>query len=297
MIRNVAHDAVVVESDSLEAINDYYYSRGWTDGATIVPPTAERVEAMLAATDLPADHEIGVMPPAQRSAAVYYAAVNAVMAGCKPEYFPLVVAALEAILDPAFNLFGTQGTTNPSGVLLLVNGPLAKKLDINSGFNVLGQGWRANMTIGRAVRLCMINIGGGYPGISDMSTHGNPVKLGICFAENEDANPWGPLHVERGFDRNDSTVTAFSCSPQNVIARDADPIAVLDQVAAGMLCSGSNIRHFDGQPRRDLRPAARGLGRGRRLRQGEESRNYLFEKAYVDTSIAGPRSTGLRSKN
>ena len=205
-------DSLVVDlpDTSFDAVNQAFYERQWGDGLPIIPPTARRVAEMLRYTDLPADHVLGKMGPSWAATTVHHVAVNAVMAGCRPEYLPVVLTGIQAALDPAFNLYGIQGTTNPAGVMLLVNGPIARELEINAGYNVFGQGWRANGTIGRAIRLCMINIGDARPLNGDMSTLGNPNKWGSCIAENEAASPWPPFHVSRGFDKDVSTVTVVA---------------------------------------------------------------------------------------
>ena len=291
-------DMVTLDDDSLEAVNDYYYEQHWSDGKPIIPPTQARVEAMLSRTDLAADVVLGVMGPSWREASVHHVAVNAVMAGCRPEYFPVVLAGIEAVLDPALNLVGTQATTNPAGVMLVVNGPLARELDINAGFNVFGQGWRANATIGRALRLCMINIGGGLPGISDMSPLGNPNKFGSCIAENEAQSPWEPLHVERGFTASASTVSAIACTaPQNIIVRDAGAESILRQIAGAMQYPGSNILHFIMEPVVVLGPhhakhiAAGGFDKA-------AVKRFLWEHAKIDTARLEPidRAAILRTK-
>jgi hypothetical protein len=202
----------------IEDLFEHFLEQGWTDGLPVVPPTDAAVDRMLRATDRAPDDVVGVLPPHRAEATVEAVAINAVMAGCRPEYLPVVLAAVEAIADPAFNLFGIQATTNPVAPLIVVNGPLARQLDVNARGNCLGPGSRANATIGRAVRLCLLNIGGGAPQAMDKATQGQPGKYGMCIAENEAESPWEPYHVERGFDRDASTVTAFSVTgTQNVL--------------------------------------------------------------------------------
>jgi hypothetical protein len=235
--------------DDPAAFEDHFQERRWIDGLPMVPPTPERVEEMLGAVSLAADELLGSMPPRWRPAYVHHVAVNAVMAGCRPEYFPLVIAAIRAVLDTRFNLYGVQGTTNPAGVMLVVNGPARLDLDINRGHNLFGQGWRANATIGRAVRLCLITIGGGLPGLGDMSTLGNPNKYGSCIAENEEASPWEPFHVERGFRADQTVVTAAGVTaPMNVAILSQDPEAILDGIADALMAGGSNLMLFTAQP-------------------------------------------------
>ena len=180
-----------------DAVQNLYLERGWTDGLPVTPPTPERVESMLRAVDLPPYRVIAEIPPNWGGATVERLAINAVMAGCLPEYFPVIVAAVDAMSDPAFNLYAVQATTHPCAPLVIVNGPIREALGFNGSSGAFGPGWRANATIGRAIRLALLNIGGGYPGVGDMSSQGAPSKYGYCVAENEELNPWGPLHVDR----------------------------------------------------------------------------------------------------
>ena len=194
-----------------------YQARGWTDGLPIVPPTEARVREFLRHTKRDPREIVGVLPPRQGEATVEKIAANAVMAGCKPEYMPVILAALEALGDPLFNLDSVQATTHPVAPLIVVNGPIARQLEINGGYNCFGQGFRANVTIGRAVRLVLMNVGGGLPGSGGRATQGSPAKLAYCVAENEAESPWEPLHVEAGLPADTSTVTVFGCEgPHNI---------------------------------------------------------------------------------
>ena len=195
---------------ALDAIEGYF-ERGWTDGLPVVPPTRGAVEAMLATVDRPADEDLGEVPPRLGVATVEAVAVNAVMAGCKPAYFPVVLAAVEAVLEPAFNLNGVQATTNAVAPLVIVTGPVVDELGFNYGFNCFGQGNRANATVGRAVRLVMTNLGAGHPGTGDKSTMGQPAKYSFCVAESPHT-PWTPLHVERGLAADESAVTVMAAN-------------------------------------------------------------------------------------
>src|SRR5919109_694135 len=197
-------------ADDLWAVNAFFEQKGWSDGLPIVPPTEERVEQMLGALRRDPQEVIGVVPPRWAPATVEKIAINAVMAGCLPQYMALLIAAVEALTDPKLNLYALQATTGGPAILLIVNGPIRKALNINGGSNVLGEGWRANATIGRCIRLIQRNIGGSYPGTTCKATLGWPGKYALCIAENEEASPWEPLHVERGFDSKVSTVTAIS---------------------------------------------------------------------------------------
>ena len=185
------------------------FGRGWTDGLPVTPPTDERVLAMLKGTPRRPDEILGKIPPYLGTCTVEKVAINAVMAGCKPEYMPVLLAALEAALEPEFTLHGLLATTYFSGPIIIVNGPIAKRIGMNSGLNVLGQGNRANATIGRALNLIVLNVGGGRPGEADRSTLGAPSKYTLCFAEDESDPEWEPLSVARGLPRGASAVTLF----------------------------------------------------------------------------------------
>jgi hypothetical protein len=207
--------------DDLWAINAFFEEKGWTDGLPIIPPSEERVTQMLAAVERNPQDVIGTVPPRWAPATVEKIAINAVMAGCLPQYMPLLLAATEAITDAKLNLYALQATTGGPAVMLIVNGPIRKQLNINGGSNALGEGWRANATIGRCIRLMQRNIGGSYPGTTCKATLGWPGKYSMCVAENEEASPWEPLHVERGFAREQSTVTAISADA-SIRASDLD---------------------------------------------------------------------------
>jgi hypothetical protein len=185
------------------------YQRGWTDGLPVTPPTDERVVAMLKGTARRPDEVIGRIPPFLAECTVEKVAINAVMAGCRPEYMPVLLAALEAALEPVFTLHGVLATTYFSSPIIIVNGPIAKSIGMNSGINALGQGNRANATIGRALNLIVLNVGGGRPGEADRSTLGAPSKYTLCFAEDESDPEWEPLSVARGLPRGVSAVTLF----------------------------------------------------------------------------------------
>ena len=191
--------------DEAEAL----YARGWTDGLPVVPPTERRVLAMLEGTRRAPGEIVASMPPDLIDCTVEKVAINAVMAGCKPEYLPVVLAAIEAACTDAFNIHGLLATTMGTGPVLIVNGPIRKSIGMNSGGNVFGQGNRANNTIGRALQLVVRNVGGGRPGEVDRATFGNPGKISFCFAEDEEGSPWQPLSVELGARPGASTVTLF----------------------------------------------------------------------------------------
>ena len=192
--------------DEIEAC----YDRGWSDGLPVVPPTPVRVLRMLQGTTRDPQEVIGRIPPNLAECTVEKVAINAVLAGCKPEYMPVVLAAVEASLDPKFAMHGVLCTTHFVGPIVIVNGPIARRIGMNSGVNALGQGNRANSTIGRALQLVIRNVGGGRPGEIDRATIGNPGKVGLCFAEDESNPVWKPFAEERGIESGKSAVTLYA---------------------------------------------------------------------------------------
>ncbi|MGH8619898.1 MAG: hypothetical protein ACREUW_19585 [Burkholderiales bacterium] len=236
-------------TDDLEAINRLYREKRWGDGLPIVPPTPERVARMLKRTKRAPDEVVARVAPAYGTATVELIAINCVMAGCDPEYLPVLIAATEAVADPAFNLQGIQATTNPVAVWVIVNGPVAATLGVNGGFNCLGQGDWANATIGRAMRLILQNIGGALPGEMDRATQGFPGKFTFCCAENEAASPWEPLHVERGFARGASTVTVVGAEgTMNMNTHSKEAQELLRIFAETMIHPPSNEYIHGGEP-------------------------------------------------
>jgi hypothetical protein len=211
--------------DEMEAL----FERGWTDGLPVVPPTERRVLAMLRGTHRSPDEVVATVPPDLADCTVEKVAINAVMAGCRPEYLPVVLAAVEAACTERFNMHGLLATTMTSGPILVVNGPIRKALGMNSGRNVFGQGNRANSTIGRALQLVVRNVGGGRPGEVDRATFGGPGKLSFCFAENEEESPWSPLSADLGVEAGVSSVTLFAGEgPRTIVdqaSRDPESLA------------------------------------------------------------------------
>ncbi|HEU4734718.1 MAG TPA: hypothetical protein VFT22_42800, partial [Kofleriaceae bacterium] len=211
-----------IELGEIEDEIETAFERGWTDGLPVVPPTAARVLRMLDGTRRAADEVVAIVPPDLVPVTVEKVAINAVMAGCKPEYLPVVLAAVEAACTDAFNMHGLLCTTYFSGPVMVVNGPIATQIGMNSGINCMGQGNRANATIGRALQLVVRNVGGGVPGGIDRATFGGPGKITFCFAEDEAGSPWEPLSVERGLPRGASTVSLFP---------GHGPSAIVDQIS------------------------------------------------------------------
>jgi thiol-disulfide isomerase/thioredoxin len=204
-------------------------ARGWSDGLPLVPPTEMRVLAMLEGTTRAPGEVVAAVPPDLVDCTVEKVAINAVMAGCKPEYLPVVLAALEAACTDAFNMHGLLATTMPVGPVLIVNGPIRRRIGMNSGMNVFGQGNRANLSIGRALQLVIRNVGAGRPGEVDRATFGNPGKIAFCFAEDEEGSPWEPLSVTLGAEPGVDTITLFPGEgPRSIVdqlSRDPESLA------------------------------------------------------------------------
>ena len=225
-----------------------YFDRGWSDGLPVVPATEDSVRACLDAAGLDPGTVVLTEPVRRRAVTAEKVAINAVLAGCRPEYMPVLLAALDAMADSAFTLHGAITSTGGSASLLIVNGPVRHALAFNSGTNVFGPGWRANATVGRAIRLITLNALGAQPGVLDRSTQGHPGKYAYCIAENEEESPWEPLHVTRGFARGASTVTVFAAEgPHNVLSHygataDAIIVAIADSMAGlGSFSRGESV--------------------------------------------------------
>ena len=224
-------DVVLSEwEDAVEAI-ERCYGLGWTDGLPVVPPTAERVREFLDYGGRPGDEVLGSIPERRREVTVEKVAANAVMAGCLPQYLPVVLAATEAMLAPEFNLIGPSSSLGGAGILVIVNGPIVRQLGINCRNNLFGPGNRANSTIGRAIRLILMNACASVPGLFDRSILGHPGKYSYCIGENEAETHWNPLHVERGFSRDESAVTVFACEGPRQVRMPSRPEAILAGVA------------------------------------------------------------------
>lgn len=235
------------EAPDMAAAMELCQSKGWTDGLPVVPPTADRIDAMLAAAGLEPSLEVAFIENRQVSVTAEKIAINAVLAGCKPEYMPVIVAAVEALADPLYGYHGPATSTGGSAVLMIVNGPIARELDINCGHNLFGPGWRANATIGRAVRLTMRNTIGTLPGTLDQSSLGHPGKYTYCIAENEAESPWPGLHVDRGFkpEQNAVTIMAALGLHQYSNGLSATPEGILTTACAQMrLSAGTGRKPF-----------------------------------------------------
>ena len=225
-----------------EELVDRFYAEGWTDGLPVVLPTTGLVEAMLGGRD--ADEVLGPVPPQGLTATVGLAAVNAVMAGCRPEYFPLVLATVRAALNPAHNINGVTCTTHMCVSLAIVNGPQVERLGFNAGDGVFGNGTRANGAVGRALRLLLWNLGGARPGNQDKSTLSHPGEWSYCIAEDEGNGRWGPLSVDRGVAPGTDAVTLFACEAPHSIVAIGTPEAMLDRVRSQIVARGSNNSEY-----------------------------------------------------
>lgn len=217
--------------------------RGWTDGLPVTPPTEEFVAAMLATTRRRPEEILGLMHPLKGVVTVEKVAANAVMAGCYPEYFPVVLASVRAVLEEQFHVGSTSCTTGGAAPVIIVSGPIAARLEINSGTGCFGGGFRANATIGRALRLTMRNLGGAKPGGEEKSTQAWPGKVTFCFAENEERSPWEPLRVESGYSREASTVTVIAVRGVYPVSEGTQTsgMGILQTVAGAMRVIGSPI--------------------------------------------------------
>ena len=236
-------ESAVIEVGDLdpEQWNDYAIEQGWSDGMPLLQPTEDKVGRFVETCR--GDNEpFPPMPPRRVIPTLESIAANAVMAGCKPEYFPVVVSTVRALLNPEYNLHGTLATTHPCAPGVILNGPIRDQLGINYGSNCFGQGNRANATIGRAVQLVLLNIAGAKPGEMDRSTQGSPAKYAFCFGENEEESPWEPYHVRRGFDTKDSVVTVLPCEPPHNINDHASTTGegILMTIAGTISQTGSN---------------------------------------------------------
>lgn len=200
-------ETIAIRNDAFAEINQLFYERGWTDGLPIVPPTPERVRAMLTGSDISGDFTVANLEPLGGQATIEKIAVNAVMAGCEPKHMPVLVTAVELAARDEFDLRGWGTTTNPDAALMILSGPIVKDLDVNDGTNTFGRGWKSNAALSRALHLIFQNIGGSWPGVTDMSTMGQPGEFVMLFAENAAANPWEPYHTAFGLPSGANVLT------------------------------------------------------------------------------------------
>jgi len=238
-----------IEIASADDIAEFMFDQGFSDGLPLIPPTAERVIRMLAGTPRAPQDIVAIVPPNMAPVTVEKIAINAVMAGCKPEYLPVVIAAVEAVCTDEFNMHGVTATTMGASPVLVVNGPIRERIGMNMRLGALGPGSRANATIGRALRLVVRNVGGAQPGGVDRSTLSNPMKFTMCFPEWEEGSPWDPLHVERGFKAEQSTVTVVAVEGTlNMNTHSKEPNELLRVFAECMVHPASNEYCHGGEP-------------------------------------------------
>ncbi|MBI2986348.1 MAG: hypothetical protein HYY45_06230 [Deltaproteobacteria bacterium] len=266
-----------LEVDDAFAAIELYYEKGWTDGLPVVPPTPARVAEFVEASGRSPKEILGTIPERHREFSLEKLAINAVMAGCLPEYMPVLVAAVEAMTEPKFNLHGSTATTGNTTPLLVVNGPIAKELGMNWGVSLFGPGYRSNATIGRAIRLLLTNVGGCIPVVLDNATFGHPGKYTYCIAENEENSPWIPLHVEMGYPKQASTVTVFAAEgPHHASSGSSNPEDILNAFAYIMSSPGVFHWHCEwvliiGQQHMNI------LARGGWTK--DRIRHFIYEKA------------------
>ena len=229
--------------DDMMAAQEFYHSRNWTDGLPVVPPTADAVQACLDWVMMPADHLVGIEPVRERAITAEKLAINAVMAGCLPMHFPVVVAAFTAMLEEPFLLHGATASTGGCAVMIVINGPVRDELGMDGTFNVLGSSDRATTVIGRAIRLVLYNLLDVRPGAVDRSTLGHPGKLSYCIAEDEDNSPWSPLAEERGMPKHASSVTVMAAGAPRQLMNEwtTEPAEILDTFVAEIKAS---MRHY-----------------------------------------------------
>ena len=272
----------------IDEMQEAFHAKAWSDGLPVMPPTVEKVRAMVAGARRSAREVLGVIPPRWAEATVEHVAVNAVMAGCLPAHMPVLVTAIEAVCDPRFGLYSVQATTHPCGIAIMVSGPLAAELGIHSGYGMFGPGFRANACIGRAMRLVLRNVGGGLPGAGDHATQGTPAKFSYCFAENEAATPWAPYRVDAGFRAEDSTVTVvaaeaphnindhFCASGRNILLTAASTMATIGHNNSGGIQEGDLMVVLGPEHARQI--ADDGMSR-------RDVQEFLFEHARIPIRV------------
>ena len=265
---------------------EYFFNLPWSDGLPVVTPTEEKIAWMLGGTKRDPDEPIGAVPPAWNEATVTSVAQHAVMAGCRPEYLPVLLGVIEAVLVQQFNMNGLQATMGPGGPMIILNGPYAKKIGVNGGSGCFGPGFRANATIGRALRLILMNLGGGLPGVSDMSCFGSPVKYTFCIREHEEMSPWPPLAADRGFHEGEDVVTVYAAEGPHQVFDDvsAQPDGLLTTVASVMSSMGISNSYQRQNMVVAVSPDHAALLNRAGLSRGDVKR-ILFEKARLPVGL------------
>ena len=277
---------------------EYFFGLPWSDGLPVVTPTPDRIAWMLGGTVRSREELIGPVPPAFNEATVETVAQHALMAGCCPDYLPTLLGVVEAVLTEEFNMNGLQGTMGPGGPMIILNGPYAKKIGVQAGSGCFGPGFRANATIGRALRLILMNLGGGLPGVSDMSCFGSPVKFTFCVRENEEMNPWPSLAADLGFDAGEDVVTVYPAEGPRQAFDDssAEPEGLLTTISTVMSSMGMSNSYMRQHMVVALSPDHAALLEGAGLSRGDVKR-ILFEKARLPLGLMkrGGRFRGAAS--
>jgi hypothetical protein len=285
-----------------ENMEKYFLANKWSDGLPMVPATPEAVEEMLQGTDLPRDYTVGIVDPKHGIASVEKIAINAVMAGARPAYMPVIIAAVQALTDPDFDLYGVQATTGLTAPLVIVSGPIINDININYSFSTAGPGWRANSTIGRATRLVLINLGQAWPGINDMKDEGNPAKFGIVMAENDRQTPpgWATMREREGFSMQASTVSVYASQSyrqihdsQKYLAASKKPEPIVDPMLARSMSTSLNATAE--QWGEEILIAFSPVMAENLKRFGytpEKIQKELYEKGRIRRDLFGPRPLG-----
>jgi hypothetical protein len=281
-------------SNNYVAVNEYFHEQGWSDGLPVMPPTEEAVATMIAGGHLPGDQVLGIMSPVEGTVTVEKVAANAVMAGCRPDYFPVVLAGVNALLQPKYNVGSVSTTTGGAAPCFMVSGPISDKIGINSGTACMGSGFRANATIGRALRLVIRNIGGAIPGEMDKSTLAFPGRYSLLFAENEARNPWEPLRINRNFEMKDSTISVIGIRGIHYINEGAQETGLgnLETIAGSMRRMG--LVNYLHQSHRTAIGIVLGPEHAQEIAKDGYSRQdvqaYLFENARMPVRELASRS-------
>lgn len=281
-----SQDVEIFVDPDVEKISLDFYQKKYTDGLPIVPPTRERVHKFYKYSAYEPQDVLALLPPRQGKATIEKIAINGVMAGCLPLFMPVLEKAIIGMSQPQFNLAGVNATTHPVATCAIVNGPVTQELEINTGAGCLGPGNLANATIGRAIRLCLINIAGAVPGIGDHATMGSPAKYSYCFAENEEENPWEPLHVERGLPEDSSAVTVLGMeAPHNVNDHRSNTAEdVLDTIVHTISTAGCNNSHVPGELLVIMSPEHAETVAGEGWAKADV-KNYIHKKSIVPVEL------------
>lgn len=291
----------VLEVEDAFEVNELYQRNGWTDGFPIVPPTEDRVLRFAQATGLAPSETLGIEPVRRRRITVEKVAIAAVMAGCLPEYMPVIAAVIRAMCEPTFGLHGCTASTGGSAPLIIVNGPVRRQIGMNATHNVLANGARANATIGRSIRLVLLNVLGGIPGQLDRSTLGHPGKYTFCIAEDEENSKWVPLAQERGIPEGTSAVTVMAVESPHQIMNEwtTDPKEILDTYAATVKSNMLTYSIWEGNYATVVPPQHRDIFNAAGWTK-RDIREYMFERCQVQRKqwrdVGKARVAGIRDE-